>query len=209
MGKIRRNRTVRIPDAKWAMATTRKNALCYGLLLLYYCLNQKTITKHNTRVYVMYLFIWLGCMHALLLGCTRETRFSHSYSPITRLPLFIQPLPLSRLGLDSAVLPSYSCRNLYISARAPYWAALACECCELLSCARAWLAVIWGSFELRNSVLVSKFVQLQCCGTVVGFATSCIWRTCTRVQLAYREYSRFGALFISRCFFNFVMTQSL
>ena len=28
-------------------------------------------------------------------------------------PLLIQPLPLSRRGQDSAVLPSYSCRNLY------------------------------------------------------------------------------------------------
>ena len=49
-------------------------------------LHQKTITKHNARVYmyVMYLFIWLGCMHALWLGCTRETRHSsHSYSVTT------------------------------------------------------------------------------------------------------------------------------
>ena len=37
--------------------------------------------------------------------------------PVTHtrpVPLFIQPLPLSRRPLDSAVLPSYSCRNLYV-----------------------------------------------------------------------------------------------
>ena len=38
-------------------------------------LYQKTITKHNAGVSVMYLFIWLGC--------TRETRSSHSYSAST------------------------------------------------------------------------------------------------------------------------------
>ena len=57
-----------------------------------------------------------GCMHACSLvwtrGCTRETRSSHSLGHV---PLFIQPLPLSRRGLDSAVRPSYSCRNLYFS----------------------------------------------------------------------------------------------
>ena len=43
--------------------------------------------------------------------------------PVTHtrpVPLFIQPLPLSRRGLDSAVLPSYSCRNLYIKHTSMY-----------------------------------------------------------------------------------------
>ena len=45
------------------------------------------------------------------LGCIRETlSVNHTRS----VPLFIQPLPLSRRRLDSAVLPSYSCRNLYL-----------------------------------------------------------------------------------------------
>ena len=54
-----------------------------ALRMYYYCLYQKTITKHNAGVYVMYLFIWLGCINALWLGCTRETRSSHSYSAST------------------------------------------------------------------------------------------------------------------------------
>ena len=76
MGRIRRNRTARMPDAQstMSMAPREKKALW-------------TTTKNCTRkqsqntmqvqggVSVMLLFIWLGC--------TRETRSSHSYSAST------------------------------------------------------------------------------------------------------------------------------
>ena len=46
-----------------------------------------------------------------MLPCQIHVRHTHfrGFSPV---PLLIQPLSLSRRGLDSAVLPSYSCRNL-------------------------------------------------------------------------------------------------
>ena len=54
-----------------SMAPREKKALWTTTKKLY----QKTIAKHNAGVSGMYLFIWLGC--------TRETRSSHSYSAST------------------------------------------------------------------------------------------------------------------------------
>ena len=51
--------------------------------------------------------------------------------PVTHtrpVPLFIQPLPLSRRVLDSAVLPSYSCRNLYTHTSASLDHLFTCSC---------------------------------------------------------------------------------
>ena len=70
-------------------------------------LYQKTITKHNAAAGV---HMCLSCISLFGLGAHGK------HVPVTHtrpVPLFIQPLPLSRRGLDSAVLPSYSCRNLY------------------------------------------------------------------------------------------------
>ena len=70
-----------------------------------------TTTKNCTRKQSQNTMqVCLSCISLFGLGAHGK------HGPVTHtrpVPLFIQPLPLSRRGLDSAVLPSYSCRNLY------------------------------------------------------------------------------------------------
>ena len=71
-----------------------------------------TTTKNCTRKQSQNTMqVCLSCISLFGLGAHGK------HVPVTHtrpVPLFIQPLPLSRRGLDSAVLPSYSCRNLYV-----------------------------------------------------------------------------------------------
>ena len=73
-------------------------------------LYQKTITKHNADVSVMYLFIWLGC--------TRETRSSHSYSASTAVHPALASIA-ARAGFRGTALvlvkePVNVCRTVHV-----------------------------------------------------------------------------------------------